>query len=627
MSTAIPLKRRPESLRPNLLPGSPDWKAIQRPVLLSSLVVATVVALITAGFSLIGYRDERDRLQELNGRFVATILNSMRTFDYSNVKLLSDSHLEHLANVYVLAVDQVGYEIYGNRKGYQTALTTPRRTSVARTTEHPLPCLGPERPCGVYVVYEIRSLWVILFFTAAMSLCSFLIVFLAMVLVFDHYIRQYVRKPIADLSQAMRETLTTKQFIQSPHISDTELGALTETFNLMQTELHQSLTKLEQARRMEAIGTITSGVAHEFNNLLAVMLGNLDLLDNARDLTADHREHLADIEVAVHNATMIVDKLLTYSRDPGSGPERNVDIADILENVRSLTRPFLEDVSLDYHNHCPDRRIRTSPGLESALVNLIKNSCEAMGGRGRISIEIRPARSGETGGKPGDFIAIDVIDDGPGIPPDLRAHLFDPFFTTKPAGRGVGLGLWIVFNCAKGLGGSVSYRPVSTARGSVFTLLLPVRETDAMATPASSLPAPGDTDTLAGRTMLILEDEDSLLRIYVSYFRSLGAHVEEARTVTEAVRILDNRAARIDIVLSDLHLPDGKGISVLQHARRISPRILTVLLSGNVELTESELAAADIVMLKPVKLADLSHKCANRHRNHALCGDRPHNPA
>jgi PAS domain S-box-containing protein len=339
--------------------------------------------------------------------------------------------------------------------------------------------------------------------------------------------------------------------------------------------------QLEQARRMEALGTLAGGVAHDFNNLLTVILGNLEL---ARSEIEDGRADalLGDAFTASSRARDLVDQILAFSRRH-SVSRATIVLGELVTEVTRLLRAIIP----------PGIELRTelSPGvpavlasatqLHQALLNLCVNASRAIpSGRGRITVSLAPARlaDGEVVGlRAGSYACLEVRDTGTGMDEATRARIFDPFFTTRAAGEGTGLGLAVVDGVVRNHDGAVTVES-TLAVGTTFRVFLPATTATVDAVqPTTTLPA--DPTTPRGR-ILFVDDERLLVRIGVRALESHGHTVEGHVDPIEALTSLAVHPDDFDLVVTDLNMPAVTGLQVLEEVRRLKPCMPVIVASG-----------------------------------------------
>jgi PAS domain S-box-containing protein len=341
--------------------------------------------------------------------------------------------------------------------------------------------------------------------------------------------------------------------------------------------------QLRQSQKMEAVGQLAGGVAHDFNNLLTVISGNCDLILSGTSADDPHRGPLSDIRAAGERAANLTRQLLAFSRKQVLAP-RLVDVHDVISDMERMLRRLIgEDVDLVTDLAADPSWVKVDPGqLEQVVVNLAVNARDAMPRGGRITIGTRtrdarePVDLEETGGRRGrPGVAISISDTGEGISPEVRLRLFEPFFTTKAVGKGTGLGLATVYGIVKQSGGDITVDS-EPGRGATFTVVLPSHAPPARPGPSASVSAvPRGTETI-----LAVEDEDAVRRIVRIGLESAGYTVIEARSGPEALEIAGRHAGKIDLVLTDVVMPEMSGRELAERIEQAHPGIRILFMSG-----------------------------------------------
>jgi len=363
--------------------------------------------------------------------------------------------------------------------------------------------------------------------------------------------------------------------------------------------------QLNQAQKMEALGRLAGGVAHDFNNVLSVVLSYTDfLLDEVSsrpDLVADVRE----IRRAGERAAALTRQLLVFSRKETARPEI-IDLNAVIANIEKMLRRTIgEDVHLLW-DPTPDLPfIKADPGhLEQVLMNLAVNARDAMLGGGQLVLAtdcLQIEENGVTTLDPiaaGRYCVLEVRDTGTGMPSDVLQHAFDPFFTTKEQGKGTGLGLSIVYGMIRQSGGSIGVDSVQ-GQGTTFRIYLPV--TDEVPLDIQPMPQ-GPTARGQGETVLLVEDEDSVRALAERILLRGGYRVLEARGGGEALLICERHSEPIDVLLTDLVMPQLSGTELAERIRRLRPDIKILYMSGYADIGEGPAAAdAPMVVRKPLE--------------------------
>jgi PAS domain S-box-containing protein len=336
-----------------------------------------------------------------------------------------------------------------------------------------------------------------------------------------------------------------------------------------------------QAQKMEAIGRLAGGIAHDFNNLLTAILGYADLLmDRIGDnplLAAD----LEEVRKAGTRATSLTRQLLAFSRRQPSEPrplDLNAIVADLL---RMLDRVIGEDVRIHVTFENDAAPINADPTqIEQMIMNIAVNARDAMPKGGRLTIRtatstVTDAVAHRHGGVGGTYVSLAMSDTGCGISPEVLEHIFEPFFTTKSEGKGTGLGMAIVFAVVRECGGFIT---VDSTPGSGTTITVYLPATAALGASPTRLPdAPAESGT---ETILVVEDEPAIRTLVKRTLEKRGYRVLVADSSVTAPALVESYPGRIDLLLSDVVMPDVSGPDVAQHIVQIRPEIRVLYISG-----------------------------------------------
>jgi PAS domain S-box-containing protein len=342
---------------------------------------------------------------------------------------------------------------------------------------------------------------------------------------------------------------------------------------------------LRQAQKMEAVGQLTGGVAHDFNNILQVIVGNLEVV---RRLTPEAASRtLRSIELALNGArqaSSLTQRLLAFSRRQPLDP-KPIDVNSLINGLSELlNRSLGETVAVETVRGAGVWKIEADPNaLESAILNLAVNARDAMPAGGRVTIETMNAYIDESYAQahtevvPGRYVLISVSDTGTGMDPDTIRRAFEPFFTTKPVGKGTGLGLSQVYGFAKQSGGHVKiYSEVG--HGTTVKVYLPrlervAEEPDAQAVTAIAEGNPNET-------ILVVEDDESVRSYSVDALRDLGYRVLEAPDGAAALRLLETEV-EVNLLFTDVVLPGGMtGAQVATAARGLRQGLKVLFTTG-----------------------------------------------
>ncbi len=340
------------------------------------------------------------------------------------------------------------------------------------------------------------------------------------------------------------------------------------------SELKRAEERLRRAQRMEAVGRLAGGVAHEVNNMMTIILGFGDLLSRATDFPETRRRDVEEIRKAASRAAKVTQQLLAFSRQQVLQPA-NLGVNSVVQDVLPVLRLLLPaNIHVDTVLAPTENTVRADRAqLEQVLINLAFNARDAMPRGGTIRIVTESRRLEENAGReligipiiPGDYSLISVVDTGHGMDKLTLSQVFEPFFTTKPAGSGTGLGLATVYGIVKQSEGYV-WVESSPDEGTTFTVALPraaARETIPPPSPTAQ------TEPDRGGTVLVVEDEDGVRELAIRVLESRGHRVLAARNAGEGMDALQGARGGVDLVLTDVVLPD---LPTREFARRVHER-------------------------------------------------------
>jgi two-component system cell cycle sensor histidine kinase/response regulator CckA len=381
--------------------------------------------------------------------------------------------------------------------------------------------------------------------------------------------------------------------------------------------------KFLQAQKMEAVGRLAGGVAHDFNNMLTAIIGHTELLLAQARQESDVHADLVEVRNAAVRAASLTRQLLAFSRKQVLQPQVLDLNAVVGETQRMLERLIGEDVELAVALNAGQATVRADRGqLEQVLVNLAVNARDAMPAGGVLSIEtdvvlITPeqARRYPHDVRPGAYVRLSVADSGVGMPEEVLARMFEPFFTTKEVGRGTGLGLSTVYGIVKQSGGYV-WAESTVGEGSTFRVYLPsVRE------PVARPPAEdgrGDADR-GSETVLLVEDDQAVRALAARILASRGYRVLRAADGAEALEMLE-KGCLVDLILTDVVLPRMSGLELARASAALPGAPPVLFMSGYTEQAPAahELAERRLDLIEkpfsPVQLAHRVRKALDRAR-------------
>jgi len=368
--------------------------------------------------------------------------------------------------------------------------------------------------------------------------------------------------------------------------------------------------QLRQSQKMEALGTLAGGVAHDFNNILLAIMGFTELVSETLPEGAEERADLQQVLHAADRGRQLVDRILAFSR-PADDEPHPVAIDEVMRDVIPLLQSSLPR-NVDVHTDIAecDRVVMADEALVNQIVlNLVTNAAHAMPEGGRLDIslverefdDVIPHMHGEL--TPGRFFILSVSDAGRGIRPELVERIFEPFFTTKDVGQGTGLGLSIVHGIASSLDGAVSVSSV-TGQGSTFTVYLPSHDAPAR----DKVIEPADIPDAAGERILLVDDEPQLVAIGQRMLSRKGYEVMSFTDPIEAFAAFEAAPDRFDAIVTDFTMPGMNGTELSRRAREVRADLPIVLVTGYRDDTTRDKAVAgglSMVLMKPYVGAEL----------------------
>lgn len=393
--------------------------------------------------------------------------------------------------------------------------------------------------------------------------------------------------------------------------SGTPTRAITTVTDL--SDRRELEAQFRQAQKMEAVGRLAGGIAHDFNNILMVITTYTEM---ARELLPPQdklQKNLTEVLKAADRATSLTHQLLAFSRKQVLSP-RIIDINNVIEeSLKMIDRLIGEDIELNVSLSEALWAVKADPGqIVQVLMNLCVNARDAMGDGGELGIETKNVSVDLEAARkhpalvPGNYMALVVSDKGTGMTKEVLDHLFDPFFTTKESGKGTGLGLSTVYGIVKQSGGYI-WVDSEWGHGSSFTVYLPAVES-----PLTSTVRPVINQTEGhGETVLLAEDEEGLREAISAYLNVHGYTVLEASDGTEALRLAKLHAGSIQVLITDVILPKKSGIELAREVSTLSPKLVTLFMSGYTDRVLADYTAASSsvgFLQKPFALRTLVEK-------------------
>jgi two-component system cell cycle sensor histidine kinase/response regulator CckA len=362
----------------------------------------------------------------------------------------------------------------------------------------------------------------------------------------------------------------------------------------------------DQAEKMKSVGQLAGGIAHDFNNVLSAIMMATDFLLNAHKPTDPSFQDIMQIKQNANRAASLVRQLLAFSRRQTLRPQV-IDLGDTLSDLGMLLKRLLgERVALEVKHGRDLWPVKADISqLEQVIVNLAVNARDAMPDGGKLSIRTTNVAAAEaaefryTGMPAADYVLVEVADTGTGIPPEIIGKIFDPFFSTKEVGKGTGLGLSTVYGIVKQTGGFV-YPESMVGKGTTFRIFLPrhtpgaaeaaddAAELDAGAVPSggkapAAKPPAAAADLTGQGTILLVEDEEGLRALNARGLASRGYSVLQAGNGIEAIEVLEANGGNVDLVVSDVVMPEMDGPALLKELRKRNPALKIIFVSGYAE--------------------------------------------
>ena len=341
--------------------------------------------------------------------------------------------------------------------------------------------------------------------------------------------------------------------------------------------------QLNQAQKMESVGRLAGGVAHDFNNMMGVILGHTEMILYGADSSLPFYQDLQEIQKAAQRSAALTKQLLAFARKQTVAP-RMLDLNETVEGMLKMLRRIIgEDIDLAWIPGKKLAHVMVDPGqIDQILVNLCVNARDALGDRGKVSIETSMAAFDQAFCDnhpeylPGEYVMLAVNDNGCGMDQETLARLFEPFFTTKDVGKGTGLGLSTVYGIVKQ---NLGFIIVESEKGqeTAFRIYLPryIPKTEKAALPEEIKPVePGH------ETILLVEDEPAILSMTAAMLNRLGYHVLAVSTPGEAMRVAEGHPSEIHMLMTDVVMPEMNGRDLAKNLLALNPHMRRLFMSG-----------------------------------------------
>ncbi len=359
-----------------------------------------------------------------------------------------------------------------------------------------------------------------------------------------------------------------------------------------QKEKEDAQAQLIQSQKMEAIGTLAGGVAHDFNNYLMTILGSIDLIDLKGGLPEKLEKHVADIKNAAELSASLTRQLLAFSRRQMLETTR-INLNTVVEDIEKMLKRLIgENIKLVTHLAPDLKPVNADFGqMEQIIMNLAINARDAMADGGSLYIRTANVVIDEAycrevkDAKPGKFSRLSVSDTGCGMPPDTIKKIFDPFFSTKAVGQGTGLGLSVVYGVVKQHNGWINVYS-ELGQGTTFNIYIPnmaADDTQPADTGEEETGASKDRYQGSREQILLVEDQADVRNVVASALKINNYLVTESESISEALKHLEPENARFDLLFCDVILPDGNGIDFADFISQKYPGIKIILSSGYTE--------------------------------------------
>jgi PAS domain S-box-containing protein len=385
---------------------------------------------------------------------------------------------------------------------------------------------------------------------------------------------------------------------------------------LAEAERTKLESRLRQAEKLEAIGTMAGGIAHDFRSILTAILGYGEMARNAAPETGAIRRYVSNVLAAANRAKALVDQILTYSRTT-RGKHSVVNPRVVVQEALGLVRALSPmNVELDVQLTAKRTTVIADPTqIHQLVMNLSTNAVQAMQSGGTLSLTLDTADAAQDSElshgllAAGHYVRLSVRDTGCGMEPDVLEHIFEPFFTTKESGRGTGLGLALVQGIVSELGGAIDVAS-QAGTGSAFHIYLPRSDEVAVGTREAVLSLPKG----AGERVLLVEDERPLMLLAEEMLAALGYEPAGFTRPSNALDEFRADPSRFDVVVLDYLMPEVTGTELTKHLRAMRGDIPVILMSGYegpVLLQEAFSSGIEHVITKPLALQQLAEAIAS----------------
>ena len=352
---------------------------------------------------------------------------------------------------------------------------------------------------------------------------------------------------------------------------------------LAEEEKERLQDQLQQAQKMESVGRLAGGVAHDYNNISSIILGYSELALTKVEQSDPLYHYLMEIRTAVNRSTDVTRQLLAFARKQVAAP-RVLDLNDTIEDLLKMLRRLIgEDIDIVWKPGAEIRPIKIDPTqINQIMANLCVNAKDAIADVGRVTVETKNINFDEDdcacyeGFVSGEYVQLSVSDDGSGMTPETRDKIFEPFFTTKGVGKGTGLGLSTVYGIVKQNNGFINVYS-EMKKGTTFKIYLPIHTGQAVKAPSENTI---ELPLSKGETVLLVEDDDSILKMVTRMLGKLGYVVLCTSSPAEAIKLATEHANNMNLLITDVVMPAMNGRELSERLKSRYPDLKTLFMSG-----------------------------------------------
>jgi signal transduction histidine kinase/ActR/RegA family two-component response regulator len=426
----------------------------------------------------------------------------------------------------------------------------------------------------------------------------------------------WVRRPLRKISRSLaNQEPAALAVLQRRHDEFGKLACLIAQHRSTEEKLHQAEEELRHSQKLEAVGRLAGGVAHDFNNLLTAIIGYSELLEARLASDGVARDHARMIHKAGEQAAGLTKQLLAFSRKQLLQP-KVLDLNRVVQEMEKLLQRVIgEHIRIVISTEATDARVLADPNqLEQVILNLGVNARDAMPGGGTLTITTRNVTFLDSdvshrgdGMAPGQYVTLAVSDTGSGMDGETKTRIFEPFFTTKGPGKGTGLGLATVYGIVKQSHGGITVES-ELGKGSTFQIELPLEDSPLEAPRVIPVAAEGSH---ASETILVVEDEEVVRLLVCEVLGDSGYKVLCAAAPSEALRIVREHGAPIDLLVTDVVMPEMHGPALARVLQPMQPQMKVLYVSGYSENDISDQGVVDPdldVLQKPFTHHSLTRK-------------------